>query len=115
MDFSCVLNGRNDCFHEISKEVVEDLNHGLNLEPVSKAAEKVQQEVLSKVGEGYDERSGRRFSKSASSIGLPSLCLRLKRMQDGKSFVTICTSLQLTQLPSVSRNKYYYDRVIRYA
>ncbi|KAF5722921.1 hypothetical protein FMUND_2278 [Fusarium mundagurra] len=55
-DFSCVLNGRNDSFHEISKEVVEDLDRGFSREPIGKAAEKIQQEVLGKVGGGYDEK-----------------------------------------------------------
>ncbi|KAF5639449.1 uncharacterized protein FTJAE_4787 [Fusarium tjaetaba] len=95
-DFSCVLNGRNDSFHEISKEVEKDLNHGFNREPVGKAAEKIQHEVLSRVGGGYDEKVWH---------GIFEKCF----------FDQLTDSLSTSREDSrqVSRNKYYYDRVIR--
>ncbi|KAF5560765.1 hypothetical protein FPHYL_6477 [Fusarium phyllophilum] len=93
-DFSCVLNGRGDSFHEISKEVVKDLDHGFNLEPIGKAAEKIQHEVLGKVGGGYDEKVWQGIFEK-------------------RFFDQLADSLYLTELPRVSRNKYYYDQVIR--
>ncbi|KYG13695.1 hypothetical protein FVEG_17675 [Fusarium verticillioides 7600] len=95
-DFSCVLNGRNRSFPEISKEVVEDLDRGLSLEPISKAAEKIQHEVLGKVGGGYDENVWQ---------GIFEKCF-FDRLTDSLS-----TSREDSR--RVSRNKYYYDQVIR--
>ncbi|PNP78790.1 hypothetical protein FNYG_07932 [Fusarium nygamai] len=95
-DFSCVINGRNDSFHEISKEVVEDLDRGLSLEPIGKAAEKIQQEVLGKIGGGYDEKVW-------------------QGIYEKRFFDQLIDSLSTSKedLRRVSRNKYYYDQVIR--
>jgi hypothetical protein len=56
MDFSCLANGKNDSFHAISKDIAERMEQGLNPDPVHKAAERIQHEVVSKVGGGYDEK-----------------------------------------------------------
>ncbi|KAF4438564.1 hypothetical protein FACUT_4839 [Fusarium acutatum] len=95
-DFSCVLNGRSDSFHEISKAVAGDSEHGRNLDPTLKAAKAIQHEVVSKVGGGYEEKVWQGIFEK-------------------RFFDQLTDSLSTTKedLRRVSRSKYYYDQVIR--
>ncbi|KAF5583056.1 ankyrin 3 [Fusarium subglutinans] len=80
----------------LSLYVAEDLEHCLNPDPTRKAAERIHHEVLPKVGGGYDENIWRRvFEKSF--------------------FDELNDTLSTYKVDSrrVSRNKYYYDQVIR--
>ncbi|KAF5638090.1 hypothetical protein F52700_4794 [Fusarium sp. NRRL 52700] len=95
-DLSCLFNGRNDSFHEVLNDVAEDLEHGLNPDPTRKVAETIQHEVLSKVGGGYDEDVWREIFE--------------KRFFDQ---LTDSLSTSKDDSRRVSRNKYYYDQVIR--
>ncbi|KAF5529138.1 ankyrin 3 [Fusarium mexicanum] len=95
-DLGAARSVRNASFHEISNDVAEDLEHCLNPDPTRKAAERIHHEVLSKVGGGYDENIWRRvFEKSF----FDELNDTLSTYKDDSR--------------RVSRNKYYYDQVIR--
>ncbi|ENH64826.1 hypothetical protein FOC1_g10005593 [Fusarium oxysporum f. sp. cubense race 1] len=54
-DFSCLFNEKDESFHTISKDIEEGMEQGLNPDPIRIAAERIQHEVLSKVGGGYME------------------------------------------------------------
>ncbi|KAJ4123579.1 hypothetical protein NW765_006603 [Fusarium oxysporum] len=54
-DFSCLSNEKDESFHIISKDIEEGMERDLNPDPIRKAAERIQHEVLSRVGGGYAE------------------------------------------------------------
>ncbi|KAF5251709.1 hypothetical protein FANTH_3319 [Fusarium anthophilum] len=76
--------------------MAEDLEHGLSPDPTREVAERIQHEVLSKVGGGYDENTWRGVLE--------------KRFFDQ---LTETLSSSNDDSRRVSRNKYYYDQVIR--
>lgn len=88
-DFSCLFNGKDESFHTTSKDIEEGMEQGLNPDPIRKAAERIQHEVLRK-GVGVMWRTcGRKSSESAFSTSLPTLSLYRKKIQDGKLLGTI--------------------------
>ncbi|KAF5654829.1 hypothetical protein F25303_1173 [Fusarium sp. NRRL 25303] len=95
-DFSCLVNEKKDSFSKISKYMAEYVEQGPNSDPTCKAAEMIQSEVLSKVGGGYDETVWREIFEK-------------------RFFDQLTDSLSASKEDSrrVSRNKYYYDQVIR--
>ncbi|KAI1048913.1 hypothetical protein LB506_005172 [Fusarium annulatum] len=103
-DFSCLVNEKNDSVSITSRDMAKDLEQGLNPDPTYKAAEMIKREVLSKV-RCYDENVYRGiFEKRFFDQLTDSLSTN---MEDSRR--------QVTELPTVTRNEYYYDQVIRYA
>ncbi|KAM5386119.1 hypothetical protein ACJA88_002269 [Fusarium oxysporum] len=95
-DFSCLSNEKDESFHTISKDIEEGMERDLNPDPIRKAAERIQHEVLSKVGGGYAENVWQDI------FG--------KRLFDQ---LTDSPSLSRDDSRRVSRSMYYYDQVIR--
>ncbi|KAI8411800.1 hypothetical protein FOFC_08407 [Fusarium oxysporum] len=95
-DFSCLFNEKNESFHTISKDIEEGMEQGLNPDPIRKAAERIQHEVLSKVGGGYVENVWQEIFRK-------------------RFFDQLTDSLSLSKEDSrrVSRSIYYYDQVAR--
>ncbi|WJG37142.1 uncharacterized protein FOBCDRAFT_208450 [Fusarium oxysporum Fo47] len=95
-DFSCLSNEKDESFHIISKDIEEGMERDLNPDPIRKAAERIQHEVLSRVGGGYAENVWQDI------FG--------KRLFDQ---LTDSPSLSRDDSRRVSRSMYYYDQVIR--
>ncbi|EXL96037.1 hypothetical protein NOF04DRAFT_9932 [Fusarium oxysporum II5] len=95
-DFSCLFNEKDESFHTISKDIGEGMDQGLNPDPIRKAAERIQHEVLSKVGGGYAENVWQDIFRK-------------------RFFDQLTDSLSLSKEDSrrVSRSIYYYDQVAR--
>ncbi|KAH7217143.1 hypothetical protein BKA60DRAFT_61723 [Fusarium oxysporum] len=95
-DFSCLFNEKDESFHTISKDIEEGMEQGLNPDSIRKAAERIQHEVLSKVGGGYVENVWQEIFRK-------------------RFFDQLTDSLSLSKEDSrrVSRSIYYYDQVAR--
>ncbi|KAF4340302.1 hypothetical protein FBEOM_5813 [Fusarium beomiforme] len=96
LDFSCLVNGENDSFHTSFPGSMERLVHSLSPDPVLKTAEKIQNEVVSKVDGGYKEEMWQDIFKKHF----------FDRLADS---IAVCKE----DSRRVSRSKYYYDQVTR--